>query len=50
MRSTLDLADYRQRVVELHLAEPLGGEAGLEAFRAGRAWTRRHMVERAFEA
>lgn len=36
MRSTLDLADYRQRVVELYLAEPLGGEAGLEAFRAGR--------------
>ena len=32
----LALADYRRRVVQLYLAEPLDGEAGAAAFRAGR--------------
>lgn len=32
----LELADWRERVTRLYLAEPRSGEAGLEAFRRGR--------------
>ena len=36
MGGTLELADYRERVARLYLAEPSEGEAGLAAFRRGR--------------
>jgi uncharacterized protein (DUF1684 family) len=36
MSPWLELADWRERVTRLYLAEPREGEAGLEAFRQGR--------------
>jgi uncharacterized protein (DUF1684 family) len=36
MREELELADYRRRVVEMHLAPPTEGAAGATAFRAAR--------------
>jgi uncharacterized protein len=36
MNPWLDLADWRQRVTRLYLAEPRAGQAGLQAFRRGR--------------
>jgi uncharacterized protein len=36
MERWLQLADWRERVAALYLAEPRAGEAGLEAFRRGR--------------
>jgi uncharacterized protein (DUF1684 family) len=36
MNPWLELADWRDRVARLYLAEPRAGEAGLEAFRRGR--------------